>query len=186
MISLSNLFKIFTKSKRNQEARMKIFMHFGEKSIDYSGAAARISIRGGDILGGRPSRGSGGRSPPEVGEFSKILKNSQENYNKCTVLAYFSKKVNEPCVNFSHVWTKIIIVWETIEKILKIFVRKQQKCILLAYFSKIFNKPCVNISGVWTKKHKLWRTFEKLSKVFKKIIKKIAKNPLFQHIFLKN
>ena len=57
------------------------------------------------------------------------------------MLAYFSKKVNEPCVNFSHVWTKNTIVWETFEKILKIFLKNSTKCIILAFLHKYLKTP---------------------------------------------
>ena len=89
-------------------------------------AAAPPGFRlGGNILGGRPSRGSGGRSPQDAGEFSKILKGFLRKLQyKCIILAYFSKKVHEPCVNISQIWTENTIVWETFEKILKMSIRK--------------------------------------------------------------
>ena len=39
----------------------------------FSGVA-RIFSGGGNILGARPRGGSGGRSPPDAGEFSKFAK----------------------------------------------------------------------------------------------------------------
>ena len=79
---------------------------------------------GGNILGGQTNRGYGGLRPPDTGEFSKILTNFLSKLQKFTIFAYFPTQVNERCVNFSHVWTKNTIVWETFEKVLKIFIRK--------------------------------------------------------------
>ena len=56
-------------------------------AIIISSGAARISVRGeGNILGGRPGRGSGGRSPPDAGKFSKICK---KILKKITINAQF-------------------------------------------------------------------------------------------------
>ena len=54
-------------------------------NANYSGAA-RISVGGGNILGGRPSRGSGGRSTPDAGKFPKICK---KILKKITINAQF-------------------------------------------------------------------------------------------------
>ena len=49
-------------------------------------------------------------------------------------------------------------------------------------FSTKIKKTRVNFSRVWTKKNKFLRKFEK---IFKRILKKIAKNPLFLAYSLK-
>ena len=49
-------------------------------------------------------------SGAEAHEGPRIFENFQKNFLrkllKCIILAYFSKKFNKPCVNFSRVWTK--------------------------------------------------------------------------------
>ena len=49
----------------------------------------------------RPRGGSGGGAPPDAGEFSKIFKKiPEENCKKCSIFAYFAKKVQNHAVNF--------------------------------------------------------------------------------------
>ena len=79
---------------------------------------------------------------------------------------FFQKKVNEQCVNFSHVWRKNIIVWETFEQILKIFLRKYQKCFILAYFEQQFKIPALIFRPFGRKKQivgKFWENFHRIS-----------------------
>ena len=69
-------------------------------NANYSGAA-RISVGGGNILGGRPSRGSGGLRPRTPENFRKFAKkNFLRKLQETHTFSYFSKKVNEPCINF--------------------------------------------------------------------------------------
>ena len=48
------------------------------------------------VIGRRP----GGRSPPDAGEFSKILKNFIRKLQKFTILAYFPKMLTNPALIF--------------------------------------------------------------------------------------
>ena len=117
-------------------------------------AAARPGFRfgGGNILGGRPGRGSGGRSPLDAEKFSKIRKKTLKKFTINAQFQLFFKKVNEFCVTFSRIWTKNTIVRETFEKILKVSLWKQQKMHYFGLFSTEILKPRVNFSRVWTKK----------------------------------
>ena len=55
--------------------------------------AARISVRGGNILGGWPRRGSGGGAPRMPENFENFQKISQENCKKWIILGDLSKKL---------------------------------------------------------------------------------------------
>ena len=80
--------------------------------------------------------------------------------------SYFSKKVNESFVNYSHIWKKNAIVCETSEKILKFSLRKSQKMHYFRVFLPEILKPLVNFSRVWTKKQivgKFWENFQQVS-----------------------
>ena len=62
--------------------------------------AARILVRGENILGGRPRRGSGVRSPSAA---RKILKFPKNLFNKLQNMNYFRrffKKIKNPVLNF--------------------------------------------------------------------------------------
>ena len=64
--------------------------------------AARISVLrgGGNILGGRPRRGSGGGAPRTPENFENFQKISQENCKQWIILGDFSKKIKNPALNF--------------------------------------------------------------------------------------
>ena len=81
-----------------------------------------VAFAGRKFGGGVQGRGSGGQSPPDAGEFSKICKKFPK---KVATYAVFSpilqKNISKPCVTFSLVWTKNTVGWGNFEKILKIF-----------------------------------------------------------------
>ena len=55
---------------------------------------------------------------------------------------------------------------------------------IFAYFAKNFNKPCTNFFA-FGRKTLFIGNFQKIFEIFQNFIKKIAKNALFVHIFLK-
>ena len=67
--------------------------------LSHSGVRRKNFRRGGGSRQGvRPRRGTGGRSPADGGEFSKICKKiPEENCKKCCIFAYFAK-------NFQNTW----------------------------------------------------------------------------------
>ena len=71
---------------------------FDGKPTKPSGAA-RISVREGNILGGRPRRGSGGGAPRTPENFENFQKISQENCKKWIILGDFSKNFKNPALN---------------------------------------------------------------------------------------
>ena len=96
----------------------------GEEQCCYQRRRQDFGSGGGNILGGRPSRGSGGGAPRTPENFLKFGKNFLRKLQYMHNFSYLSTKFNELCVKFSHIWTKNTIVWETFEKILKVSLRK--------------------------------------------------------------
>ena len=82
-------------------------------------------------------------------------------------MQYFSiffKKFNEPCINFSLVWTTNTICWKfslNFRKFSKVFLSKLRKCIILPSFSKN-----LTIHALIFRKRKLLGNFEKILKDF--------------------
>ena len=70
------------------------------KGTAQSAAPPGFRFGGGNILVGRPGRGSGGRNPPDEGKFSKICKKNFLRKLHGTILAIFSKKVTNPALIF--------------------------------------------------------------------------------------
>ena len=66
---------------------------------------------------GRPRRGSRGGAPRTPENFRKFVKNSLRKLQKCSILAYFAKRFQNPALNFRAFGRKIQLV----AKILKIF-----------------------------------------------------------------
>ena len=61
-----------------------------------------------------------GRKTLFVGNFLENIREfSEENCEKCIILAYFSKEFNKPFVNFLRDWTKNTILWKFWENFLK-------------------------------------------------------------------
>ena len=101
----------------------------------------------GNILGGRPRRGSGGGAPRTPENFQKI---SQENFKKWIILGDFSKKLINPELNFRDL-DENPIVWEIFEKIFKDFFEKKHKNALFWSIFKIISKPGFKFPRVLTK-----------------------------------
>ena len=75
---------------------------------------------------------------PYAEEFSKIYKIFLRKFVKdCNILAYFSKKLEKPCVTFSRVWTNNPNFLENFENFGFKFNRKVE---VLSKFGKVFAK----------------------------------------------
>ena len=135
-----------------------LFSHIAPKETQYfprviSEAEPGFSL-GGDTLVGQPRGGSRGCCPPDAGELSKMFKDFLTKLLKCIILAYFSIKVNKPCVNFSRVWTKNTNFgkfWEILEIFQKYFLRNLQNIHCFSIFFKKINKPMRSFLAVGTK-----------------------------------
>ena len=99
---------------------------------------------GGDILGGRPRRGSGGGAPRTPENFENFQTISQENCKKWIILGDFSKKLKNPCVKFSRFGRKTQLCGEFLRKFSKISLKKAQKMHYFGLFSKKFQNPALN------------------------------------------
>ena len=151
------LWKLWTSTKLNQTLS-GILGRFLKTS-----GAARISVRG-NILGGRPRRGSGGRSPPDARKFWKFPKNFSRKLQKTDYFRRFFKKLKTLREIFA-LWTKNYILWEIFEKIFKNFFEKSTKCIIFVYFQNNF-KTLRKFSRVLTKNIIVWKFLRKFSKIF--------------------
>ena len=66
---------------------------------------------------GRPSRGSGGLSPPDAGEFSNIFEKFLKKIPKSSIFAYFAKKFQNPALIFRAFGRETQLVGEILRKI---------------------------------------------------------------------
>ena len=111
------------------------------KQCIHSAAPPGFRFGGGDILGGRPSRGSGGAEPPDAGEFSKICKRFLKKMQKIHYFGIFFEKFNKPCINFSRVWTKTL--WKCWKFLMKIQLKNW---IFIYFWEKLLLK--IELSGI--------------------------------------
>ena len=125
--------------------------------------AARISVRG-NILGGRPSRGSGGLSPRDARNFWKFPKNFSRKLQKIDYFMRFFKKLKKFALNFRAFWRKTIGL-EIFEKVFKNFFVSSTKLPYFGLLSKKFQNPALNFRAFWRKTIGL-EIFEKVFKNF--------------------
>ena len=85
-------------------------------AIEISGVA-RIFFRGGNILGGRPRGGSGGRSPPDAGEFSKFFKKFLKKIAKNALFWPIFNQILKTLRYFLRIWTNNTNCWEILRQI---------------------------------------------------------------------
>ena len=110
------------------------------RPVKYICSAAPPGFRfGGNILGGRHRRGSGGRSPPDARKFWKFPKNFSRKLQK-TIF----QKNKEPCVKFSRFERKNQLCGEFLRKLSKISLKIAQRMPCFGLFSKKFQNPAIN------------------------------------------
>ena len=112
-----------------------------------------------------------GRKRQFIGNFEKIFENVEnfpsQNYEKCIILTYFSKKFNKPCVIFCAIGRQNKLQ-KTFEKFFKIFLQKiAKKSIIYAYFSKNLTNHALIFCGFGLKKQFI-RNFEKIFENFER------------------
>ena len=133
---------------------------------------------GGNILGGRPRRGSGGRRPPDARKVWKFQKNFPRKLQKMDYFRRFFKKIKKPCVKFSRIGRKTQLCGKFLREFSKISLKIAQKCIILVYFQN----PALNFRAFWRKTIVL----EIFEKIFKNFFENSTKNALFWSIFKKD
>ena len=75
---------------------------------------------GGDILGGRPRRGSRGRAPSDARKFGKFPKNFLRKLQKMDYFRRFFKKIKKPCVKISRLGRKTQLFVKFLRKFSKL------------------------------------------------------------------
>ena len=116
-----------------------ISLYFNHSSNTPDSGVRRKKFRGGFKVMAGLVECPGAELPGRRKIFENLYKKFLIKLQKCIILAYFARKFNKSCANFSRVWTKNTNSWETcgnFRKLSKSFLRKLQKCIMLAYFSK--------------------------------------------------
>ena len=73
-------------------------------------------------------------------KFSKVFENFLRKLQKNIMLAYFSKKFKNPCVNFLRVLTKTQFIGNFEKNFLKISLKIAKTALFKHYFKK-FNNP---------------------------------------------
>ena len=122
--------------------RMQIFKNtstgFYRLRIKYHSYQWRTQkkFRGGGQGYGGPRRGSGGGAPRTPENFWKFAKYFLRKLQKCIILAYFSKKFNKPCVNFSRVRTKNTNCWEILRNFEKLWYKFNREIEFFTIFGK--------------------------------------------------